>query len=168
MDALKKLSNVLDTMCIWIMSACLLVMTVCLIFLIFGRNLFNISFASMEEISRFTLVWVTFFGACVAYKRNEHMAFDFLIVRMPQGVQRVVRIIRELILLALVFIMIYYGVELVHANLGQISLQAMIPVGYVYVVFPITGAVMFVHGLSHLICQAGGVEEPVMEKVLVD
>ncbi len=168
MDALKKLSEVLDVVCIWIMGAAIVVMTGCLVMLIFGRNLFNVSFASLEEISRFTLVWVTFLGAAVAFKRNEHMAFDFLLVRMPQGMQRVVKVLREVILLALVFIMMYYGVELVCANIGQISLQAMIPIGYVYVVFPIAGLVMFVHGLNHIVCQFRGEEEVVLDKVLVD
>lgn len=168
MDVINKLSNVLDMVCICIMSMTLVVMTVCLIFLIFGRNLFGVSFAALEEISRFTLVWVTLIGGSVAFKRNEHMAFDFLLVRLPQGLQRIVRTVREFLLLTLVAIMIYCGIELVSANIGQVSMQAFIPMGYVYVVFPIAGLVMFVHALSHIISQFRGETNCGQDRVVID
>ena len=134
MNVLKKLSELLDVIATWIMGLALVLMCFCLVMLNFGRNLFNVSFESLEEISRFTLVWVTFIGSAIAYKRDEHMAFDFLLVRLPQRVQKVAKIGKEFILLALVMLMFACGIELIYANIGQTSMQAMIPIAYVYAV----------------------------------
>lgn len=168
MTVIRKLSDLLDIVCVWIMCASLVVMTICLVFLIFGRNLFGVAFASLEEISRFTLVWVTIIGGAVAFKRSEHMAFDFLMVRLPRGLQRTVGVIREVLLLALIGVMFTCGIELVSANIDQVSMQAFIPMGYVYVVFPIAGLVMFVHGLSHIISQFRNEANNVGDRIVID
>ena len=164
MNALKKLSSVFDTITLWLMGLSLVVMTYCLVMLIFGRNLFGVSFEKLEEISRFMLVWVTFLGSAVAFKRDEHMAFDFLLVRTPSGVQHVARICKEFLLLALVLVMFGYGIELVYANIGQTSIQAMLPISYIYMVFPLAGLAMTVHSVYRIAGIFLGREEVFDEK----
>lgn len=114
------------------------------------------------------MVWVTFIGASIAFKRIEHMSFDFLLVRFPVRLRRVVKIIREVILLALVFIMVFYGTEPVWANLEQTSTQAKVPICYVYIVFALAGFIMFIHGLNHIAGLLRGEEEIFADKVALD
>lgn len=44
---------------------------------------FNSNIPSVVEISRFIFVWITFVGAVVALKDNEHLKVDVLVRRLP-------------------------------------------------------------------------------------
>src|SRR5699024_11999216 len=82
LTVVSRLSKGLDKLCILLLILITAIMTVSLVIMIFGRNFFNTSFESLEEISRFTLVWLTFFGSAIAYKRKEHMGMDFIVSKL--------------------------------------------------------------------------------------
>lgn len=160
MNFIRKVSEFLDKICIWMLIVISVVMTACLALLIFGRNIFGQSFAAVEEISRYSLVWLTFIGASVAYRRQEHMGFDYIIVNfLKKKVQRVVLVIKEVMVFLIILCMIYYGKDLVTLNFHERSLQAFIPMGYVYIVIPFSAVVMLFHCITHIYSQARGISE---------
>jgi len=170
MLTLSKVSNWSDRICIWLLSIITVVMTVCLIFLIFGRNFFNTSFASLEEISRFSLVWMTFIGSAIAYKRKEHMGMEFIQSKLKGKLKKTFLLTQEIISLLLFLIFIYYGADLVLFNLEITSLQAKVSMAYVYVVMPITGLVMLIHAINHIVMIIRGpkkvnAQEPINNEV---
>jgi len=55
-----------------------------------GRYFFNYSIAWSEETATFAQVWLTLLGAGVAMRYNQHVGVDFLILKAPVGVQRIV------------------------------------------------------------------------------
>lgn len=55
-----------------------------------GRYFFNYSIAWSEETATFAQVWLTLLGAGVAMRYNQHVGVDFLILKAPLAVQRVV------------------------------------------------------------------------------
>jgi TRAP-type C4-dicarboxylate transport system permease small subunit len=52
-----------------------------------------------EELARFTLVWVTFFGAASVTRRKLHLAVDILISKLASGKARVLSIFFNLLIL---------------------------------------------------------------------
>jgi len=67
----------------------------------FTRYVLNDSIGWTEELARYLLVMVTFAGACVAVRRNTHIAVEFFYRYLPpggaRGLSRVVDILRTLL-----------------------------------------------------------------------
>lgn len=165
MSLVELLSDWVDRVCTYLLMIILVVMTGCLTILIFGRNFFGISFASVEELSRYTLVWLTFIGSAMVYKRNEHMAFDFVIVNFLRGkVKDVVLFLKELVVFSIIASMIYYGFEFVVLNINNNSLQLDISMSYVYIIIPLTGIIMLFHSVRHIGNMLIGREEIVLDE----
>lgn len=57
---------------------------------VIGRYFFNYSIAWSEETATFAQVWLTLLGAGVAMRYNQHVGVDFLILKTPMMVQRLV------------------------------------------------------------------------------
>lgn len=151
LTVVSRLSKGLDKLCILLLILITAIMMVSLVIMIFGRNFFNTSFESLEEISRFTLVWLTFFGSAIAYKRKEHMGMDFIVSKLNGKLSIYVSFVQEVIAFILFSLFIYYGTELVVFNMDTISLQSGISMGYVYTVIPISGVIMLVHAIDHIL-----------------
>lgn len=57
---------------------------------VIGRYFFNYSIAWSEETATFAQVWLTLLGAGVAMRYNQHVGVDFLILKTPPAIQRIV------------------------------------------------------------------------------
>ncbi|WP_339234520.1 TRAP transporter small permease [Oceanobacillus sp. FSL W7-1281] len=148
---ISKVSKGLDRLCMLLLVVITAVMTGSLVIMIFGRNFFNTSFASLEEISRYTFVWLTFIGAAIAFKRKEHMGMDFIVSKLRGKAAKYVEALQDIFALILFALFIYYGAELAVLNMNVVSLQSGIPMGYVYFIIPISGFIMAVHAIDHMI-----------------
>lgn len=65
-------------------------MTCAIMAQVIGRYFFNYSIAWTEETATFAQVWLTLLGAGIAMRYNQHAGVDFLVLKMPISVQRVV------------------------------------------------------------------------------
>jgi TRAP-type C4-dicarboxylate transport system permease small subunit len=66
-----------------------------------GRYVFGISLLGSDEVQVFIMVAMTFLGAAVVTRRNEHLRMDVLVRFMPAGLQFVLRIAEQILLLVL-------------------------------------------------------------------
>jgi TRAP-type C4-dicarboxylate transport system permease small subunit len=66
-----------------------------------GRYLFGLSFLGSDEIQVFIMVAMTFLGAAVVARRNEHLRMDVLVRIMPQGLRWLLRIAEQILLILL-------------------------------------------------------------------
>ena len=66
---------------------------------VFCRSLLRSPIQWAEELAIICLVWSTFTGAAVCYKRRAHLGIDFVIDRFPYRIRRVMRQILCLVLL---------------------------------------------------------------------
>lgn len=68
---------------------------------VIGRYLFGISLLGADELEVFIMVAMTFLGAVVVTRRNQHLRMDVLVQFMPTWVQMLLRIAEQLLLIAL-------------------------------------------------------------------
>jgi TRAP-type C4-dicarboxylate transport system permease small subunit len=66
-----------------------------------GRYLFGLSLLGSDEVEVFVMVAMTFLGAVVVTRRNEHLRMDVLVRFMPAPVRLALRIAEQLLLIAL-------------------------------------------------------------------
>lgn len=95
-----------------------------------------------DELAGFLLIWVGLLGAAYVTGQKQHLAID-LLVRKTTGKKKAILMlaINFFILLFAVAVMITGGTWLVYTRfyLGQTSAALEIPLGYVYMVLPLSG-----------------------------
>lgn len=101
-----------------------------------------------EELSRYLLVWGTFFGATMAYKRGNHIALTFIIDAFGHKLKKVFSIIIYLLSTCFFVSIIYYGWQMIKMQVFQISPAMSLPMQYVYLSLPVSLSIMIIHALA--------------------
>lgn len=82
-----------------ISGAFLIIATVIVIVNVFLRYVMNTGLFWTEEVVTGLFVWSVFIGAAAGYKRHQHIGVDFLVKKLPDGIQKVVTILVDTILI---------------------------------------------------------------------
>lgn len=117
---------------------------------VFFRYGLNQSLFWSEELARYQLVWLSFLGATVAYRRQANPSIDALHRRLPPGAQRATAVVVHLCALALFSVMVVYGAQFARFVRAQISPALHLPKWLPHAVIPLSGAILFLHALTFL------------------
>jgi TRAP-type C4-dicarboxylate transport system permease small subunit len=107
-----------------------------------------------DELAGFLLIWVGLMGAAYAAGQKQHLAIDLLSAKLSVKGRRIQStMINVLIALFSLVILIGGGLNLVYItfHLKQISSALQIPIGYVYVVLPLSGLFIIYYAISDII-----------------
>jgi TRAP-type C4-dicarboxylate transport system permease small subunit len=107
-----------------------------------------------DELAGFLLIWVGLFGAAYATGKKDHLAIDLLPNKLgPERRKNLDKLINALIGSFALIVMIIGGIRLVYITfrLNQISSALEIPVGYVYLVVPISGFFILYYAIDDMI-----------------
>ena len=98
-----------------------------------------------DELARFSFMWIGLLGAAQASAHKQHLAIDLLAMKLKGKARKTLDIVIEcMIILFASLVMIWGGITLTvrtFAN-NQITPSLQWPMGYVYMVVPIAGALM--------------------------
>lgn len=147
---LHRLSDIANKLTIWAIIVLTIGMSTSVFTQITARNLFATSFEPLEELSRYLLVWVTFLGAALTYKADGHMGVLFFINSLPKKLEKKTVILANIMSLVFFIFLVYYGYKMASLTMGQESMQMRIPMGIVYSVIPLSGAIMILHAMCKL------------------
>ena len=141
---INTLSNIVDRamvgMVFLIMAGLVIVTTLQVVF----RVAFN-ALTWSEEMSRYLLVWGTFFGATLAYKRGNHIAVTFVIDFFPAKFRVWFNILTYLLSLAFCYIVVQQGLSMIQMQVFQVSPALQLPMKYVYWSIPVSFGIMIIH-----------------------
>ena len=101
-----------------------------------------------EELSRYLLVWGTFFGATLAYKRGNHIAVTFMVDLLPGRVRTAFRILSYVLSMVFFVIIAVQGFKMIQMQVFQISPAMSLPMKHVYLAIPLSLLIMTVHSVS--------------------
>ncbi len=145
----KKLDKLLEKILILLM--CVLVLNV--LWQVLSRYILASPSSFTDELAGFLLIWVGMLGAAYVVGQKEHLAIDLLLQKSsPEKQKRMTIFIHSSIALFALFVMIIGGGWLVitrfmfHVNSAALGL----PLGYVYLVIPISGLIIFIYSLLFL------------------
>ena len=104
-------------------------------------NIFIISWA--EELTRYCMVWMTYFGISAAAKRGENFCVTVFAEMLPPSIRKVISVIRMVLMLIFTFIVTKYGFTILENQFGmqQVSPSLNWPMWCVYSVI-IIGCVL--------------------------
>jgi len=66
-----------------------------------GRYLLGLSFLGSDEVQIFIMVGMTFLGAAVVTRRNQHLRMDVLVRFLPAPIRLLLRVLEQLLLATL-------------------------------------------------------------------
>ena len=88
---------------------------------VFFRYVLNHSLFWSEELARFQLVWLSFLGASVAYRRKVHPGIDVLTSGMPVIIRKIFARRRPSGRPGILSVMVFYGYRFAYFVRLQIS-----------------------------------------------
>jgi len=95
---IKRLHNELIRLETWLAASSLFLLLALALLQILARNLFDAGIAEADTLTRYLVLYVTFFGAAVAVQRNRHIKIDVCCALLSPAMLR--RLYRPMQLLA--------------------------------------------------------------------
>jgi len=123
-------------------AVALMTMVIVVFWQIISRVIFSSSFPWTEELSRYLMIWITLLGASIAFQYGAHIGVEVLVMKLNRKLRNAVQIIASLCCLALFAILIVKGIEIVGKSMVQKSPAMTLPMGYAYLIMPISGVLM--------------------------
>ncbi len=121
---------------------------------VFTRYVMNSPSPWTEEVATYLLMWVAMLGTAVAFDRRAHLGLDYLTKKFDPKVQTVNSVIVLILVIAFTaLVMVYGGWILVEETLNadQRTAALNIPMGYIYLVIPISGVFIILFALEEIV-----------------
>jgi len=154
----ELITKILSVVLIVLMAA----IVIDVVWQIFTRFILRDPSSYTEELAGFLLIWIGLLGASYALHTKAHLGIDILTSKL-EGTRRRLSIISiySLVVLFALFILVIGGMRLVNITftLAQISPAMGIPMGYVYIVLPLTGILMIYYSIMFMINATGDLPE---------
>ena len=110
-------------------------------------------------MARYLLVWLTFIGASVAYRRRVNPGIDVVFTRLPAAGRRLASLAMHLAAAAFFLVMIVYGCRFAWFVRRQISPAVSLPKWLVFSVIPLSGLLLLVHAVYFFLAELAGKRE---------
>lgn len=145
-----RIIKIIERIC----SIILITLLVSVIFLAFlqiiSRYVFSSPYSWTEEVCRYIFILFTLLGACLALRRHELVAVDFIISKIKTKSRHIIKVISSTLMILFVLVFIRYGFVIINiAKEGEtISPSSKIPMYIIYYIFPFSGIFMLIFAIA--------------------
>ena len=144
----KVINTVIKIACILLFGFMVIIGT----YQILVRYIFNNPSTISEELLTYSFTWMSLFAAAYVFGKREHMRMGFLADKLSRKKITILNVIIEIITIAFALIvMVYGGVSITSLSMTQKTASLGIPMGYIYIVLPITGIIITLYGILNII-----------------
>lgn len=134
---MKRLRFVYDNLEEIISGSTFAFMTAITILNVFLRYVTNNSPSWIEELCRFSFIWMTFFGAAVCTKHGKHIVIDVVTSVAKGHFKTFLDVVATVVNICFMIFAIYYGLKL--ASVTSIKSATLnIPMTYLLYVIPVS------------------------------
>jgi TRAP-type C4-dicarboxylate transport system permease small subunit len=147
---MKKITEVITT----ILSSVLIVLMAGIVidvtWQVFTRFILRNPSSFTEELAGFLLIWIGLLGASYTYHKKAHLGIDTFTSRFTGLKKTVAGVAVSLVVILFALVLVIGGVRLVDMTftLKQISPAMGIPMGYIYLVLPLTGVLFIYYSIA--------------------
>lgn len=148
-----KFRKVVDKTLEWMLVFFMSILVLDVLWQVFSRYVLSSPSSYTDELAGYLLIWVGMLGAAYVAGRNEHLAIDLLLQRSsPDRRYKLEMIISVIIIVFAITVMIVGGSWLVSTRLYlSVKSSALgIPLGYVYLVLPISGLLITYFNIDNM------------------
>lgn len=119
-----------------------------------SRYLFQSPLSFTDELAAYLLIWVGLLGAAYATGARQHLAIDLISHKFNTTQQKYLEVIISVCIAAFtISVLVVGGSWLVYTSFlfGQISAAMELPLGYVYLVVPLSGILILYYVIDNTI-----------------
>lgn len=135
----------------WVVAYLTLQMVVVVLVGVFWRYALNDALAWVEELARYSMIWLAWVGGGLALRRGAHLAVEFVIDALPPFARALIVFAGRLGILFFLGVCLWFGMQLT----GRVSMQSTIALGISmqipYAAIPVGSALMMYHLLVVMI-----------------
>ncbi len=145
----KRFNKILEIMLVALMT--ILVLDV--LWQVFSRYVLSSPSSFTDELAGYLLIWVSLLGAAYVTGRKEHLAIDIMLRKQnPARQKKIMLAIEVIILLFATAVMVIGGIWLMYTRfvLEVKSAALQLPLGYVYIVLPLSGLIICYYSIYHI------------------
>jgi TRAP-type C4-dicarboxylate transport system permease small subunit len=114
-----------------------IVIIVCVSLQVFFRYVLNSPLIWSEETARLCFLWMIFLGLALAEKDDLHIAVEFFVGKMPNNVQKPLRIAVEIFGIIVLLVICYYAVNYIAIQKAMRSVALNISMMYFTTAIPV-------------------------------
>ena len=103
-----------------------------------------------EEMARFLFIWMVMLGAMLGVREATHFEVDVWPELQPRR-DAALRIVSSIFVLAFALVFVWYGITFVQFGWNQTSELADLPMAWIFVAWPLTGATWLLFGIPRLL-----------------
>lgn len=143
----------IDQLIEWILVSLMSFLVMDVLWQVISRYILSAPSSFTDELAGFLLIWVSLLGAAYVTGKNEHLAIDLIMNKLHmRNRKRLGIFINSLILLFSVFVLLIGGSWLVYTRftLEVKSAALQIPLGYVYIVLPMSGSLVAYYSIDNI------------------
>jgi TRAP-type C4-dicarboxylate transport system permease small subunit len=147
-----QVRKIVDRTLEWVLITFMSLMVVNVLWQVATRFLLRDPSSFTGEIARYLLVWVGVLGGAYAVGERIHLAIDLLPTRLEGRCRAGLELFIEVCIFffaALVLVVGGSGLVWLTLDLGQTSAALEIPLGFVYLVLPLSGFLMMFYSALH-------------------
>ncbi len=135
----------LDRLLKYLLTFLVGLLTVSVFLQVLIRFVFKYPLPWTEEVSRIAFVYSIFVGATIAVRQKAHLNVDFVLVVLPPGVARTVKLVGTVLVGIFLVYMTWQGIAFVQATGVQVTPVMQVPFRYLYLIIPSSGALMLLY-----------------------
>ncbi len=146
---LPGISRVMDKTLSYVVAVLLVAMSGIVFGNVISRYFLDTTLGWYEEVSRFLLIWIVFLGAVIALIKGDHLGIDLLSSIFPERICRMIVILADFLVLLALAVMCKGAWDMAIDSLqsGWVASSVPIPYGWVYMIGPVSAAMMFIQTL---------------------
>lgn len=147
-----RLRKIIDTTLEWMLIVLMSALVLDVLWQVISRYIMSSPSSYTDELANYLFVWVGLLGAAYVAGKREHLAIDLLLQRSSaKRKYKLEIIISVLVVLFAIIVMIIGGSWLVYSRffLAVKSAALGLPLGFVYLVLPISGLLISYFEIDH-------------------
>jgi TRAP-type C4-dicarboxylate transport system permease small subunit len=148
---LRRLTGMMAAICTNVEVIFLAVMTFLVFSQVVSRYLFSYSFAWVEALARYLMIWMAFFGAASLFKDDAHIRMDLVYNKFPQKVRSCLGLLFELFEIAFLVMLFKLGLQYAESVSIVIDPTLRLSMRWPAMIISISSVLMIFFILSHMI-----------------
>lgn len=141
------IDKTISAVCCFLFAAMVVIGT----YQIVTRYVFNSPSTVSEELLTYSFTWMSLLISAYVFGKRDHMRVAFLADKLKGKSRTVLEICIEALTVAVALIVFFYGgLTIMHLTMTQKTASLGVPMGMIYTVVPITGALISIYGLLNI------------------
>ncbi len=145
MNALKRVDAVIVTFTSWLVAYLTLQMTLVVLLGVFTRYLLNDALAWIEELARYSMIWLSWLGGGLALRHGAHIAVQFFTDALPEPARSIVVFLGRAGVFFFLGVCLWYGIDLTSRVSTQSTIALGISMQIPYAAIPVGSLLMAYH-----------------------